>query len=124
MSLTAIICNPAFGFAGVGFPLIGMGLFPRLWGDGLPLRWFMQILFDQAVRGLPPAFSVQPLLTLGGLAAGFFLLSWLRLRALVKKGLSRPAEETVAEEAVSSPGVGARCSLRCAVCSTIAASSA
>ena len=25
MSLTAIICNPAFGFAGVGFPLIAMG---------------------------------------------------------------------------------------------------
>ena len=43
MSLTALICNPAFGFAGVGFPLIAMGEFPRLWGDALPLRWFMQI---------------------------------------------------------------------------------
>jgi ABC-2 type transport system permease protein len=106
MSLTALICNPAFGFAGVGFPLIAMGEFPRLWGDALPLRWFMQILFDQAVRGLPPSSSVQPLLALGALAAGFFLISWLRLRALVRTGLSRPAEETPTDDAVSSPGVG------------------
>ncbi len=106
MSLTAIICNPAFGFAGVGFPLIAMGGFARVWGDALPLRWFMQILFDQAVRGLPPTSSVQPLLALGALAAGFLLLSWLRLRALAKAP-SRPAEETTPSDAVPSPGVGA-----------------
>jgi ABC-2 type transport system permease protein len=106
MSLAALICNPAFGFAGVGFPLIAMGTFPRIWGDALPLRWFMQILFDQAVRGLPPSSSVQPLLALGGLAAGFFLLSWLRLRALTKAGLARPAEEAPANDAVLSPGMG------------------
>ena len=107
MSLTAIICNPAFGFAGVGFPLIAMGGFARLWGDALPLRWFMQILFDQAVRGLPPSSSVQPLLALGGLAAGFFLLSWLRLRALAKSAPSRQSEETPTNDAVSWLGVGA-----------------
>ncbi|HEY1943032.1 MAG TPA: ABC transporter permease [Roseiarcus sp.] len=107
MSLTAIICNPAFGFAGVGFPLIAMGGFARVWGDALPLRWFMQILFDQAVRGLPPSSSVQPLLALGALAAGFSSLSWLRLRALAKAAPSRPAEETPTNDAVASPGVGA-----------------
>ncbi|WP_336492774.1 ABC transporter permease, partial [Methylobacterium nigriterrae] len=46
MSLTAIICNPAFGFAGVGFPVLAMNGFARLWGDLLPLRWYIQILFD------------------------------------------------------------------------------
>ena len=107
MSLTALICNPAFGFAGVGFPLIAMGEFPRLWGDALPLRWFMQILFDQAVRGLPPSSSVQPLLALGALAVGFFSLSWLRLRALARTATSRPAQETPTNDAVSSPGIGA-----------------
>jgi ABC-2 type transport system permease protein len=107
LSLTALICNPAFGFAGVGFPLIAMGEFPRLWGDALPLRWFMQILFDQAVRGLPPSSSVSPLLALGALAAGFFLLSWLRLRALARKTLSRSAEETPAKDTALSPGIGA-----------------
>jgi ABC-2 type transport system permease protein len=107
MGLIALICNPAFGFVGVGFPLIAMGEFSRLWGDVLPLRWFMQILFDQAVRGLPPSSSVQPLLALGALAAGFFSLSWLRLRALAKAAPSRPAGETPTTEVVSSPGVGA-----------------
>jgi ABC-2 type transport system permease protein len=107
MSLIALICNPAFGFAGVGFPLIAMGAFPRIWGDALPLRWFMQILFDQAVRGLPPPSSVQPLLALGALAAGFFLLTWLRLRALAKAAPARPAEEAPADDAAASPGMGA-----------------
>jgi ABC-2 type transport system permease protein len=106
MSLTALICNPAFGFAGVGFPLIAMGEFPRLWGDALPLRWYMQILFDQAVRGLPPASSVQALITLGALAAGFFLLCWLRLRALARMSPSRPPREAPATVAGSPPGVG------------------
>jgi ABC-2 type transport system permease protein len=106
MSLTALICNPAFGFAGVGFPLIAMGEFPRLWGDALPLRWYMQILFDQAVRGLPPASSVQPLLALGVLALGFFALSWLRLRSIVRTASSHPPEEVPAGDAMVSPGVG------------------
>jgi ABC-2 type transport system permease protein len=106
MSLTALICNPAFGFAGVGFPLIAMGAFPRLWGDALPLRWYMQILFDQAVRGLPPASSVQPLLALGALALGFFALSWMRLRALARTSPSHPHEEAPAGDAVFAPGVG------------------
>jgi ABC-2 type transport system permease protein len=107
MSLTALICNPAFGFAGVGFPLIAMGEFPRLWGDALPLRWYMQILFDQAVRGLPPASSVQALMTLGGLAVGFFLLCWLRLRGLARTSPSRPPQQAAGGVAISSPGIGA-----------------
>jgi ABC-2 type transport system permease protein len=106
MSLTALICNPAFGFAGVGFPLIAMGEFPRLWGDALPLRWYMQILFDQAVRGLPPVSSVQPLLALGALALGFFALSWLRLRSIIRTASSHPPEEVPASDVMVSPGVG------------------
>ena len=44
LSLIAIFCNPAFGFAGVGFPVVAMGTFPRAWGSILPLRWYLQIL--------------------------------------------------------------------------------
>ena len=55
LSLTGIFCSPAFGFAGVGFPVLGMGEFARSWGSLLPLRWYIQILFDQAARGVPPA---------------------------------------------------------------------
>lgn len=84
LSLTAIFCSPAFGFAGVGFPLLAMGTFARVWGALLPLRWYIQILFDQAARGLPTFVSAQPFLALGGLAIAFFGLSWLRLRAIIR----------------------------------------
>ncbi len=53
LSLTGIICSPAFGFAGVGFPAIAMGGFAQAWGSALPLRWYIQILFDQGARGAP-----------------------------------------------------------------------
>jgi ABC-2 type transport system permease protein len=89
LSLTGIICSPAFGFSGVGFPLLGMNLFARLWGDCLPLRWYIQILIDQAIRGLPPQNSVEPFAVLGGLATLYFGLAWLRLRNF--GDLSRPA---------------------------------
>ncbi len=87
LSLTGIICSPAFGFSGVGFPLLGMNWFARAWGDCLPLRWYIQILIDQGIRGLPPYNSVTPFALLGGLATLYFGLAWLRLRSL--KNLSR-----------------------------------
>jgi ABC-2 type transport system permease protein len=92
LSLTAIFCNPAFGFAGVGFPLLAMGAFARFWGDLLPLRWYVQILFDQAVRGLPASSSVEPFIILGALAAVFFGLSWLRLGAIARTATRRSPE--------------------------------
>ena len=82
LSLIAIFCNPAFGFAGVGFPVTAMGTFPQAWGSILPLRWYLQVLFDQAARGLPPSDSVRPFLILAGLACLYFALAWLRLRAI------------------------------------------
>src|SRR5678816_316607 len=51
LSLTGIFCSPAFGFAGVGFPVLAMGGFAQAWCSFLPLRWYVQILFDQAARG-------------------------------------------------------------------------
>ena len=32
LSLTGIVCSPAFGFAGVGFPVLAMGAFGHAWG--------------------------------------------------------------------------------------------
>jgi ABC-2 type transport system permease protein len=107
MSLTAIICNPAFGFAGVGFPLIAMGEFPRIWGAMLPLRWYIQILFDQAVRGLPAVASVEPLTILGALAAALFGLSWLRLRAIARSSRPRAAEIVTLVSSDRPLGIGA-----------------
>jgi ABC-2 type transport system permease protein len=82
LSLIAIFCNPAFGFAGVGFPVTAMGTFPQAWGSILPLRWYLQVLFDQAARGVPAANSVRPFLVLAGLGCLYFVLAWLRLRAI------------------------------------------
>ncbi|ACK51624.1 ABC-2 type transporter [Methylocella silvestris BL2] len=105
LSLTAIFCSPAFGFAGVGFPLFGMGDFARVWGSLLPLRWYIQILFDQAARGLPTSVSAQPFAILAGIAGVAFMLAWLRLRATAKAPLRR-AKETPAIEIDPHSGVG------------------
>ena len=82
LSLTALIVSPAFGYAGVGFPEIAMEPFPKYWGEFLPLRWYIQILFDQAARGSPISASAVPFAVLASMAVGFFLLSWLQLRRL------------------------------------------
>ena len=94
LSLIALFCNPAFGFAGVGFPIAAMGAFPQAWGSILPLRWYLQVLFDQAARGVPTANSVRPFLILAVLACLYFALAWLRLRAIANappKREPRPA---------------------------------
>lgn len=84
LSLTGIVCSPAFGFAGVGFPILAMGAFAKGWGALLPLRWYIQILFDQAARGVPVADTAGPFAALAGLALVFFALAWMRLRALFR----------------------------------------
>jgi len=94
LSLTGILCSPAFGFAGVGFPLLAMSGFARSWGDALPLRWYMQILSDQAARGVPAAFSVEPLAILAALTCVYFALAVLRLRTIVRKPLPEEAIES------------------------------
>ena len=104
LSLTAIFCNPAFGFAGVGFPLLAMNGFAHFWGALLPLRWYIQILFDQAVRGLPGSSSAEPFIVLGALAAVYFGLSWLRLSAMARTATRRIPEPAVAEPAYAGAG--------------------
>jgi ABC-2 type transport system permease protein len=82
LSLTGIMVSPAFGYAGVGFPVFGMNAFADGWGQILPLRWYMQILFDQAARGAPVADSAPAFAVLTGLALLYLGFAWLRLRGL------------------------------------------
>jgi ABC-2 type transport system permease protein len=95
LAVTGLFCSPAFGFAGVGFPVQGMGAFAQGWGTMLPLRWYIQILFDQAARGIPAGDSVAPFAMLGGLAILFFGLAWLRLGRIARH--PRPAAAIVPE---------------------------
>ena len=99
LSLTGLIVSPAFGYAGVGFPVLSMGAFPRAWGSILPLRWYIQILFDQASRGAAVRITAQPFAMLSGLTIVLILLVWLCFRALVRRKLSIPAEAEIAPQA-------------------------
>ena len=67
-----------------------MNGFARAWGAILPLRWYLQVLFDQAARGAPPSDSVRPFMVLGGLACLYFFLAWLRLRAIANDAAPSP----------------------------------
>src|SRR5258706_8488521 len=82
LGLTGLIVSPAFGFVGVGFPILAMNVFSIAWSAILPLRWYMEVLLGQAARGLPLQDSARPFAALAGLAALFMLLALLRLRSL------------------------------------------
>jgi ABC-2 type transport system permease protein len=91
LGLAGIIVSPAFGFAGVGFPIIGMNAFAYAWAAILPLRWYMTVLFGQAARGLPLSDSAPAFAALAALATGYSLLAFLRLRSLAKRPLGAVA---------------------------------
>lgn len=98
LSLTGIIVSPAFGYAGVGFPVLAMHGFARAWGAMLPLRWYMQILFDQATRGAALHYTAEPFAILCGITAVLALLVWVRFRSLVRRGLAVPVEADASSE--------------------------
>jgi ABC-2 type transport system permease protein len=96
LGLTGLVVSPAFGYAGVGFPTLGMNAFAQLWSSILPLRWYMAVLLGQAARGLPVADSAPPFVALAGLAVLYTLLAFLRLAAVGQRlAHSSPASEPV-----------------------------
>jgi ABC-2 type transport system permease protein len=84
LGLTGIVVSPAFGYAGVGFPILGMNTFSLFWGAVLPLRWYMAVLLGQAARGLPLFDSARPFAALAALAVLYTLLAIMRLRAIAR----------------------------------------
>jgi ABC-2 type transport system permease protein len=97
LGLTGLVVSPAFGYAGVGFPIFGMNAFSQAWGALLPLRWYMAVLLGQAARGLPISDSAAPFAALAGLAVLYTLLALLRLRTIARRGTRRaPAPPPVA----------------------------
>ena len=96
LGLAGLIASPAFGYAGVGFPTVGMNAFAQVWGAMLPLRWYMAVLLGQAARGLPVSDSAVPFAALAGLALLYAVLALLRMASLTRKGwfeTPRPAEQ-------------------------------
>jgi ABC-2 type transport system permease protein len=106
LSLTGLFVSPAFGYLGVGFPILGMNAFAQIWGAILPLRWYMAVLFGQAARGLPVYESARPFAALAALAAIYALLAILRLRA-VGAGMTGEAVAPVPVAPAAAPrGIG------------------
>jgi ABC-2 type transport system permease protein len=94
LGLTGLVVSPAFGFLGVGFPVLGMNTFSIAWGAILPLRWYMAVLLGQAARGLPLHESAGPFAALATLAVAFVLLALLRLRSVAAR-IAREARQPV-----------------------------
>jgi ABC-2 type transport system permease protein len=106
LGLTGIVVSPAFGYAGIGFPVLGMNAFAYAWGAMLPLRWYMAVLLGQAPRGLPLYESARPFAALAALAVLYSLLAFLRLASLARSAAgSAPAPE-LAPVSVTPRGVG------------------
>ncbi|SDN13454.1 ABC transporter permease [Afipia sp. GAS231] len=96
LGLAGLFASPAFGYAGVGFPTVGMNAFAQVWSTILPLRWYMSVLLGQAARGLPVSEAAVPFAALAGLALLFGGLALLRMASLKRRGwfeMARPAEQ-------------------------------
>jgi ABC-2 type transport system permease protein len=106
LGLTGLIVSPAFGYAGVGFPVLGMNAFALAWGAILPLRWYMAVLLGQAARGLPLYDSARPFAALAALAMVYTLLAFLRLRAIAASTSRTAPEEEPVAASVPSHGLG------------------
>ena len=106
LGLTGLIVSPAFGYAGVGFPILGMNAFALSWGAILPLRWYMAVLLGQAARGLPLYESARPFAVLAALAALYTLLAFLRLRAIAASPSPTAPEAEPAAAPAPSRGIG------------------
>src|SRR5262245_36890411 len=104
LSLTGLFVSPAFGYLGVGFPILGMNTFAQLWGGILPLRWYIEVLFGQAARGLPVQESAHAFAALAFLAGLYALLAVLRLRSL--RGWAGQGAAPPEAPVVASPGIG------------------
>jgi ABC-2 type transport system permease protein len=86
LGLAGLFVSPAFGYAGVGFPTVGMNAFAQGWSAILPLRWYMSILLGQAARGLPVSESAVSFAVLAGLTILYATLALLRMASLQRKG--------------------------------------
>src|SRR6202042_2775489 len=105
LGLTGLVVSPAFGYAGVGFPTLGMNAFAQAWGAILPVRWYMAVLLGQAARGLPVQESARPFAVLAGLAVLYSVLAVVRLR-FIARNMTRAGPAPVPAAAAPPRGVG------------------
>lgn len=73
-SVAAFVGAPAFAFAGLTFPTLGMPPLGKAWSALLPLTHYLRLLGEQALRGASPSASLAPLLAL---AAFVVVAPWI-----------------------------------------------
>ena len=78
-SIAAFLASPAFAYAGITFPTMGMPAFARFWGALLPLTHYLKLLVDQSMKGAPLSVSAPSLLALLAFVVVAPLLAWPRL---------------------------------------------
>lgn len=83
-SFAAFYGGVAFAFAGVTFPLGGITWGPRAWADLLPLRHYVSLAFEQAMRGAPVSASMPELCALSLFVAVPLALSMPRLATVLR----------------------------------------
>ena len=107
LGLAGLFVSPAFGYAGVGFPTVGMNAFAQVWSSILPLRWYMAVLLGQAAKGLPVSESAPSFAILAGLTGLYAGLALWRMASLKRNGrfeaAPSPEPSTIV---VPSPGIG------------------
>jgi ABC-2 type transport system permease protein len=107
LGLAGLFVSPAFGYAGVGFPTVGMNAFAQVWSAILPLRWYMAVLLGQAARGLPVSESAVPFAALAGLTVLYAGLALLRMSSLKRNGRFEMAGPSEPPEIGGTPrGIG------------------
>jgi ABC-2 type transport system permease protein len=106
LGLTGLVVSPAFGYAGVGFPILGMNAFAQFWGALLPLRWYMAVLLGQAARGLPLHESARPFAALAVLTTLYALLALLCLRVVAASTIRAVPAPQPAAASVARRGIG------------------
>jgi ABC-2 type transport system permease protein len=106
LGLTGLVVSPAFGYAGVGFPTLGMNAFAQAWGAILPVRWYMAVLLGQAARGSPLSESARPFAALAALAVLYALLALLRLRAIARSETRSAPAPAAAAPPTTPHGIG------------------
>lgn len=98
VAIGTLITAPAFGYMGIGFPMIGMNAFSLGWSALLPGTWYLQARIDQTLRGTPSelgsqAFAALALMVavLAVLAAASTAVAWYRLGRRTRLATSREA---------------------------------
>lgn len=84
-SVAAFLASPAFAYAGITFPMMGMPGFARFWGHLLPLTHYLKLLVDQSMKGAPAAVSASSLLALLAFVVLAPLAAWPRLRRVLRE---------------------------------------